>query len=99
MVLLIDSGEINWRLPIVLIIGQQHGNEPAGGEAALVLAQQLANPRAGLLARVNVLIILRGNPDGAESFKRTTANGIDVNRDHLLLNTPESRMIALVVQR
>jgi hypothetical protein len=99
MVLLTDSGEINSRLPTVLIIGQQHGNEPAGGEAALVLAQQLANPQAGLLRRVNVLIIPRGNPDGAESFKRTTANGIDVNRDHLLLNTPESRMIALAVHR
>jgi len=99
MVLLTDSGKINSRLPTVLIIGQQHGNEPAGGEAALVLAQQLANPQAGLLRRVNVLIIPRGNPDGAESFKRTTANGIDVNRDHLLLNTPESRMIALAVHR
>ena len=99
MVLLTESGEINSRLPTVLIIGQQHGNEPAGGEAALVLAQQLANPRAGLLRRVNVLIIPRGNPDGAQNFKRTTANGIDVNRDHLLLNTTESRMIALVVHR
>ena len=99
MVLLTDSGEINSRLPTVLIIGQQHGNEPAGGEAALVVAQQLANQRAGLLARVNVLIIPRGNPDGAQNFKRTTANGIDVNRDHLLLNTPESRMIALAVHR
>lgn len=99
LVLLTDSGELNSRLPTVLIIGQQHGNEPAGGEAALVLAQHLANSRAGLLAGVNVLIIPRGNPDGAESFKRTTANGIDVNRDHLLLNTPESRMIALVVHR
>jgi hypothetical protein len=99
MVLLTDSGEINSRLPTVLIIGQQHGNEPAGGEAALVVAQQLANPRAGLLRRVNVLIIPRGNPDGAQSFKRTTANGTDVNRDHLLLNTPESRMIAVVVHR
>src|SRR5690349_16705163 len=27
--------------PTVLIIGQQHGNEPAGGEAALALAAQL----------------------------------------------------------
>jgi hypothetical protein len=99
LVLLTDSGELNSRLPTVLIIGQQHGNEPAGGEAALVLAQQLANPRAGLLGRVNVLIVPRGNPDGAESFKRTTANGIDVNRDHLLLNTPESRTIALAVHR
>ena len=31
--------------PTVLVIAQQHGNEPAGGEAALVLAQQLAGER------------------------------------------------------
>src|SRR5439155_19872178 len=28
--------------PTVLIIGQQHGNEPAGGEAALALAAELS---------------------------------------------------------
>src|SRR6266550_3502171 len=29
--------------PTVLVIGQQHGNEPAGGEAALALAAELVN--------------------------------------------------------
>ncbi|MFX5530203.1 M14 family zinc carboxypeptidase, partial [Acinetobacter baumannii] len=28
--------------PTLLLIGQQHGNEPAGGEAMLVMAQRLA---------------------------------------------------------
>ena len=38
--------------PTVLIIGQQHGNEPAGGEAALALAAELADAtRAGILDR------------------------------------------------
>jgi hypothetical protein len=46
MVLLTDSGEINSRLPTVLNIGQQHGNEPAAGEAGLVLAQRRAQGRA-----------------------------------------------------
>jgi len=45
--------------PTILILGQQHGNEPAGGETALVLAQQLAGPRADLLDKVNVLIVPR----------------------------------------
>ena len=85
--------------PTILILGQQHGNEPAGGEAALVLAQQLAGPRAELLERVNVLIVPRANPDGAEHFTRVTANGIDVNRDHLLLQTPEARAIAAATLR
>jgi len=97
LVLLTDAGRVDPRLPTVLIIGQQHGNEPAGGETALVLAQQLAGPRAELLRRVNVLIIPRGNPDGAEGFRRATANGIDANRDHLLLSSPEGRAIALAI--
>jgi hypothetical protein len=99
LVLLTDARKVDPRLPTVLIIAQQHGNEPAGGETALVLAQQLAGPRAELLRRVNVLIIPRGNPDGAEGFKRATANGIDVNRDHLLLSSPEGRAIALAIRK
>jgi hypothetical protein len=85
--------------PTVLVIGQQHGNEPAGGEGALAIAELLAGPRAALLDRVNVLIIPRANPDGAERFARATASGADVNRDHLLLQTPEARAIAGVARR
>ncbi len=82
--------------PTVLVIAQQHGNEPASGEAALALTQQLTGPQAALLDRVNVIIMPRANADGAERFVRTTAQGIDVNRDHLLLRTPEARAIAAV---
>jgi murein tripeptide amidase MpaA len=68
-----------------LILGQQHGNEPAGGEAALALTEQLPKHELDLLAQVNVLVMPRANPDGAQNFVRATANGLDVNRDHLLL--------------
>ncbi|HEY1391792.1 MAG TPA: M14 family zinc carboxypeptidase, partial [Methylibium sp.] len=98
LVLSAKSG-VNPKLPTVLVLGQQHGNEPAGGEAALVLAQQLSGPRASLLEQVNVLIVPRANPDGAERFTRVSANGIDINRDHLLLRTPEARLIAGVAAR
>ncbi len=87
------------RLPTVLLLGQQHGNEPAGGEAVLVLAQSLANERSALLDRVNVVIMPRANPDAAERFGRDAASGIDVNRDHLLLRTPEARAIAAAVRK
>ncbi len=80
--------------PTVLVLGQQHGNEPAGGEAALALAYQLRTTEAQMLEQVNVLILPRANPDGAENFVRSTASGLDVNRDHLLLQTPEGRAIA-----
>src|SRR5450432_3950437 len=83
--------------PTVLIIGQQHGNEPAGSEAALALAGELsAGPRSAILDRVNVLIVPRANPDGAYHFVRGLANGADVNRDHLLESTPEGRALGRV---
>jgi len=83
--------------PTVLIIGQQHGNEPAGSEAALALAAELsASPRAEILERVNVLIVPRANPDGAFHFVRGLRNGADVNRDHLLEATPEGRALGRV---
>jgi hypothetical protein len=79
-------------LPTVLLVGQQHGDEPAGSEALLVLAQELARGRLqGLLERINVLILPRANPDGAAVQQRVTASGIDANRDHLLLKTPEAQ--------
>jgi Zinc carboxypeptidase len=83
--------------PTVLIIGQQHGNEPAGSEAALALAAELsAGPRSRILDRVNVLVVPRANPDGAYHFVRGLANGADVNRDHLLEGTPEGRALGHV---
>ena len=86
-------------LPTVLLLAQQHGNEPAGGEAALVLVQRLATERAALLDRVNVLVMPRANPDAAERFGRESAIGIDVNRDHLLMRTPEVQAITNAVLR
>jgi hypothetical protein len=80
--------------PIVFLVGQLHGNEPAGGEAMLVLAKELATGELrSLLGRVSVVIMPRGNPDGAEYFWRATASCIDVNRDHLKADLPETYAI------
>src|SRR5918997_213945 len=78
--------------PIVWLIGLQHGNEPAGGEAMLALSSALADGELrGLLDRVTVVIVPRANPDGAAAFLRGAANGFDLNRDHLLLTLAETR--------
>jgi len=83
------------RRPTVVILAAQHGDEPAGTEALVVVAQQLAAGRiAGVLDRVDVVLLPRANPDGAAAFQRAAADGTDVNRDHLLLKTPEARAIA-----
>src|SRR5262245_16147239 len=80
--------------PVVWLQGLQHGDEPAGGEAMLAIAERLAvgdlNP---LLDRITVLVVPRANPDGAARFTRTTANGIDINRDHVKFDLPETAVV------
>ena len=47
--------------PIVVLVGQLHGNEPAGGEAMLALAKSLAEGELKpLLDRITVVIMPRG---------------------------------------
>jgi len=90
----------NGAKPVVLIIGQQHGNEPAGGEAALVLAQRLGTgDLADLLATIDVIIVPRANPDGADAFVRQLADGTDPNRDHTLLRSPEIQTLGALFNR
>ena len=85
--------------PTVLLVGQQHGDEPAGSEALLVVAKELASGLLEpLLEHINVVIVPRANPDGAEAGTRTTANGVDMNRDHLLLATPEAPALAALAR-
>ena len=85
--------------PTVLLVGQQHGDEPAGSEALLVIARELAQGSLqSLLDRINVIVLPRANPDGAQANQRVTANGIDANRDHLLLKTPEAQAQAQLVR-
>jgi Zinc carboxypeptidase len=81
--------------PTVLLIGQQHGDEPAGSEALLVIARELSQGLLQpLLERINVIIVPRANPDGAAAGQRVTIGGLDMNRDHLLLETPEAQALA-----
>jgi hypothetical protein len=85
--------------PTVLLVAQQHGDEPAGSEALIVLSQELALGRLqGVTDRINVIILPRANPDGAATRQRVTASGIDANRDHLLLKTPEAQAQAQLMR-
>ncbi len=84
--------------PTVLLLAGQHGDEPAGTEALLVLARALAQGRhAGVLDRVDVVVVPLANPDGRALFQRDTADGTDLNRDHLLLRTPEAQAVAQLI--
>ena len=84
--------------PIVFLQGLQHGNEPAGGEVMLALAKDLASgPLQPLLDKITVLIVPRCNPDGAHYFTRTPARGIDINRDHIKMDLPETIALHRVI--
>ena len=87
--------------PVALLIGQQHGDEPAGAEALLVVAGRLAEPSdplAAVLERLDVVVLPRANPDGARAGQRRNAAGLDPNRDHLRLAGPEAAVIAALMQ-
>lgn len=74
----------------VMVFAQQHGNEPSGKEALLMLLDELANSEINPLDNIDLYLVPLVNPDGNESAKRMNANKFDLNRDHLLLTQPET---------
>ncbi len=86
--------------PIVWLIGQQHGNEPAGAEAMLALSRALAEGElTPLLDRLSVVVIPRANPDGAAADIRDNLGGADLNRDHGLMSQPETKVLHALVRQ
>src|SRR5690606_18007551 len=86
---------------VLLYVGAQHGNEPAGREALLSLAEQLSTTTdpdvVSFLHQYGVLIVPTLNPDGILAGTRQNANGVDLNRDHIGLVQPETRALARVL--
>lgn len=85
--------------PTVLLVGGQHGDEPAATEALLVIAREAAQGLLQpLLSRINLVVVPRANPDGASAGGPLTADGTDLAQDHLVLRTPEARALAHLVR-
>jgi hypothetical protein len=76
----------------VLIFAQQHGNEQSGKEGALLLLNKFSlGYLDSLLERMDIIIIPQMNPDGSEKNQRMNAHDADLNRDHLILEQPETQ--------
>jgi hypothetical protein len=76
----------------VLLWSQMHGDESTATMAVFDILNYLKQ-NAQILDGIKVHFIPMLNPDGAELFTRRNAIGIDINRDALRLQSPESRIL------
>ena len=83
----------------VLFYAQQHGDEVSGKDALLYMVRDIARDPALLPADVELWIFPMMNPDGAEAGTRRNAQGADLNRDHLVLEQPETQALHRVARR
>ena len=75
----------------VLIFAQQHGNEQSGKEGALLLINELLkSENQYLFDKIDFVLVPQMNPDGSEKNQRRNGNGMDLNRNHLILTEPET---------
>ena len=80
----------------IWVQGAAHGNEPAGDQALLALLGKFdAEPEwaAGVLAKCELVVMPRYNPDGVAYFQRRLATNFDPNRDHIKLARQQTRDI------
>jgi hypothetical protein len=85
-----------WR---VLLYAQQHGDEVSGKDALLYLIRDAVRSPETLPADVDLWIMPMVNPDGAEANTRRNGAGVDLNRDHIVLEQPETQALHRVVRR
>lgn len=82
------------------LMTQQHGNEPAGTPAALRILTDVQSGNLDDVLESQVLLVLpMANPDGATSNSRENQDGVDINRDHIGLETNEARAIHAVLNQ
>jgi len=86
--------EMNRDKPTVFFIGSQHGNEQSAKEAALRLIRDtILGDLRPLLKKVNILIMPQANPYGNRFDLRVNELKLDMNRDHVKLETEGVRAI------
>ena len=89
----IGSGETD-----VFLWSQMHGNEPTATQAIFDILNFLdendfEDEIGEILKNLRLHFLPMLNPDGAEVFQRRNTLGIDINRDALRLQSPESKTL------
>ena len=98
---MVTAGEGTFR---VLLWSQMHGDEPTATSALFDIFEYLRRHRSEavaerILSNLTLYVVPMLNPDGAERFQRRNAQGIDINRDALRLQSPEGRFLKSVRDR
>jgi len=83
---------------VVLMWSQMHGDEPTATSALFDLFEYLQRHRSEahvrqMLSALTVHTVPMLNPDGAERWQRRNVQGLDLNRDALLLQSPEGQLL------
>jgi len=74
--------------PTLFIAAAKHGNEQSAKEAALLILRDLAlGELKPLLDKVNILIMPMVNPWGSHFDRRVNEIGLDMNRDHIKMES------------
>ena len=89
----IGSGEKD-----VFLWSQMHGNEPTATQAIFDILNFLNSDdfkveKEEILQNLRLHFLPMLNPDGAEVFQRRNTLGVDINRDALRLQSPESKTL------
>ncbi|MGO4921594.1 M14 family metallopeptidase [Maribacter spongiicola] len=92
----IGTGETN-----VFLWSQMHGDEPTATQAIFDIlnffdSEDFKEEKESILANLTVHFLPMLNPDGAELYQRRNLLGIDINRDALRLQSPESQTLKRV---
>lgn len=78
----------------ILITASQHGSEQSGKEAVLALLRDLTlGSLQPLLQKANVLIVPQANPWGNHQDRRVNELGLDLNRDHIKMESESVQAI------
>ncbi|MDT7830701.1 M14 family metallopeptidase [Pricia sp. S334] len=82
----------------VFLWSQMHGDEPTATQAIFDIlnfldSDDFNDEKRAILESCTLHFLPMLNPDGAEVFQRRNRLGVDINRDALQLQSPESRVL------